>query len=101
MESKIRGASGGSTGQITWDFGDMVHLLEKDVTHVCFKYFKGSSSEAVPVATSPIVAIKKVTDSGQVRLRLGLDVTESLKLHQLPPSPQLRMSFSFSIQFPT
>ena len=67
MESKIRGASGGPTGQITWDFGDMVHLLEKDVTHVCFKYFTGSSNDAV--ATSPIVAIKKVTDPGQVRLR--------------------------------
>ncbi|KAL8567848.1 hypothetical protein ACOMHN_058970 [Nucella lapillus] len=63
LESKVRGASGGPTGQITWDFGDIVHLLEKDITHVCFKYFKGSTNEVV--ATSPIVSIKKVTDPGQ------------------------------------
>ncbi|XP_076469581.1 E3 ubiquitin-protein ligase HECW2-like [Babylonia areolata] len=63
LESKVRGASGGPAGQITWDFGDIVHLLEKDVTHVCFKYFKGSSNEVV--ATSPIVSIKKASDSGQ------------------------------------
>ncbi|XP_070210809.1 E3 ubiquitin-protein ligase HECW2-like isoform X3 [Littorina saxatilis] len=73
LESKIRGASGGPQGQITWDFGDMVPLLEKEVTHVCFKYFKGSCNEVV--ATSPIVAIKNVQESGQ-RASFSLEKSE-------------------------
>ena len=66
LESKVRGASGGPRGQISWDLADLVHLLDKKVNHLCFKYFKGSNNEVL--ATSPIVAVKKVSEPGQVSL---------------------------------
>ncbi|KAK7508593.1 hypothetical protein BaRGS_00000159 [Batillaria attramentaria] len=73
LESKTRGASGGPVGQITWDFGDILHLLDKDVTQVCFKYIKGSGEV---VATSPIVSIRK-TQGAQRGSLLDGSLTET------------------------
>ena len=57
LDSKVRGNSRGRVGDISWDLGDVVHLLDENTTTVCFKYYRASTKEVL--ASSPHIVVKK------------------------------------------
>ncbi|GAB1600875.1 E3 ubiquitin-protein ligase HECW2-like [Argonauta hians] len=102
---KIRGITGGQTGEIMWDLDAISHYFTDAITRICFKYFQGSSGEEIASTSSAIIRNPRaasvqndknghLTNENQERLKIVVTDVEAANLKKgifFNPDPYIKM----------
>lgn len=77
---KIRGITGGQTGDIMWDLDAISHYFTDAITRICFKYFQGSSGEEIACTPSAIVRNPRASIRSDKNGNLSNEMQQRLKI---------------------